>query len=191
MAERNETAGERRGGGGARNIADTLDTMKAQAKDVAREVGAQAGAASAAAQREIGRLGEQMRGAAGSLLDEQQDRMASAVQGVADMLRRTAETLEREDNATAAHYADQAAAQIDRLSETVRSRRLGEMVTGAEAFARRQPALFIAGAVATGFVIGRLLARPADETGERAGDGAGGEAMAGYAAGSGVGGERI
>jgi ElaB/YqjD/DUF883 family membrane-anchored ribosome-binding protein len=187
MAERNEIAGERRGGRGARNIGDTLDMMKEQAK----EVGAQAGAAGAAAQREVGRLGEQMRDAAASLLDEQKHRMASAVQGVADMLRRTADTLEREDNATAAHYADQAAAQIDRLSQTVRSRALGEMVTDAEVFARRQPALFVAGAVAAGFVIGRLLARPADETDRRAGDGAGGEAMAGYAAGSGVGGEHV
>jgi ElaB/YqjD/DUF883 family membrane-anchored ribosome-binding protein len=194
MAERNDMAGERRSKRDPRNIGDTLDTVKEQAKDAARDVGAQAGAASAAAQRQVGRLGEQMRDAAASLLDEQKDRMAAAVQGIADMLRRTADTLERENNATAAHYADRAAAQINRFSETVRSRPFGEMVTGAEDFARRQPALFIAGAVAAGFVIGRLLARPsrpAGETGFSAGYRAGGEAMAGYGAGSGVGGERV
>ncbi len=198
MDERNDMAGERRGRRGARNIGDTLDTMKEQAKDAAREVGAQAGAASAAAQREVGRLSDQMREAAASLLDEQKDRMAAAVHGVADMLRRTADTLERENNATAAHYADRAAAQIDRLSETVRSRQFGEMVTAAEDFARRQPALFIAGAVAAGFVIGRLLARPSRRdhrtaAGEsyRPGYRPGGEAMAGYGAGSGIGGERL
>lgn len=193
MGERNDMADER-GRRSVRNIGETLDTMKEQAKGAAREAGAQAGAASAAAQREVGRLGEQMRDAAASLLDEQKDRMASAVHGVADMLRRTADTLERENNATAAHYADQAATHIDRLSETVRSRPFGEMVTGAEAFARRQPALFIAGAVAAGFVIGRLLARPSPqpgETGRGAGYGADGEAMAGYGAGSGVGGEHV
>jgi len=199
MAERSEMAGEGRGKRGARSIGDTLDTMKEQAKDAAREVGAQAGAASAAAQREVGRLGEQMRDAAASLLDEQKDRMASAVHGVADMLRRTADTLERENNATAAHYADRAAAQFDRLSETVRSRRFGDMVASTEDFARRQPALFIAGAIAAGFVIGRVLARPsrrdhgsaAGETGYRPGYRVGGEAMAGYGARSGAGGERV
>lgn len=199
MAERNDMAGERRGKRGARNSGDTFDTMKEQAKDAAREVGAQAGAASAAARREVGRLSEQMRDAAESLLDEQKDRMASAVHGVADMLRRTADTLERENNAAAAHYADRAAAQIDRFSETVRNRQLGEMVATAEDFARRQPALFIAGAVAAGFVIGRLLARPsrrdqgtaASQTGYRADHRSSGETMAGYGAGSGVGGERI
>jgi len=98
----------------------------------------------------------------------------------------------------AAHYADRAAAQIDRLSETVRSRQFGEMVTDAEDFARRQPALFIAVAVAAGFVIGRLLARPSRRdhrtaAGEsyRPGYRPGGEAMAGYGAGSGIGGERL
>jgi ElaB/YqjD/DUF883 family membrane-anchored ribosome-binding protein len=194
MAERDDMAGGRRGGRGSRSIGDTLGTMKEQATDAARDVGAQAAAASAAAQRQVGRLGEQMRDAAQSLIDEQKERMAAAVQGVADMLRRTADTLERENNATAAHYASRVATQIDRFSATVRDRKFGEMVASTEDFARRQPALFIASAVAAGFVIGRLLARPprrgypgAGDPGYRSGD----EVSVGYAAGSGIGGERV
>jgi hypothetical protein len=195
MSERNDMAGDRRTKRAAR-IGDSLDSIKQQAKGAARDIGAQAGAASAAAQREVGRLGEQMRDAAASLIDEQKERMAMAVHGIADMLRRTADTLERENNATAAHYADRAAAQVDRLSETVRNRELGEMVASTEAFARRQPALFIAGAVAAGFVLGRLLARPVRhdyalrDTGYRS-DRPAGEPMAGYGVGSGVGEERV
>jgi ElaB/YqjD/DUF883 family membrane-anchored ribosome-binding protein len=194
MAERDDMAGERRGRRGAKGLGDTLGTMKEQATDTAREVKAQAAAASAAAQRQVGRLGEQMRDAAESLIDEQKERMAVAVHGVADMLRRTADTLEHENNATAAHYAGQAAARIDRFSDTVRNRELGEMVASTEDFARRQPALFIAGAVAAGFVIGRLLARPPRRnvvTAATPRSRSDGEALAGYAAGSGVGGERI
>jgi ElaB/YqjD/DUF883 family membrane-anchored ribosome-binding protein len=193
MSERSDM-GERRGRRGAR-IGDTLGAMKERA----REAGAQAGAASAAAQREVGRLGGQMREAAASLLDEQKERMASAVHGIADMLRRTADTLERENNATAARYADRAAAQIDRLSQTVRNRELGEIVASTEDFARRQPALFVAGAVAAGFVLGRLLARPSRR--EYAAGKAlyrpsssyrpSGDVMAGYGAASGIGGERL
>src|SRR5690242_20937094 len=112
MAERDDMAGAPR----ARNIGSTLDTMKAQATDAARDVRVRAAAAGAAAQRQVGRLGEQMRDAAEALVDEQKERMALAVQGVADMLRRTADTLERENNATAAHYAGRVAAQIDRVS---------------------------------------------------------------------------
>jgi ElaB/YqjD/DUF883 family membrane-anchored ribosome-binding protein len=117
------------------------------------------------------RFGAQMRDAAQSVLNEQKGRVADVVHDLAEALRRTAHTLEHEENATAARYADQAAAQIDRFSETVRRRELADFLAGTEDFARRQPSLFIAGAVATGFVIGRLLARPPE----------GGNAPRGYA----------
>jgi len=192
MAERDDRTGAQR----ARSIGSTLDAIKGQATDAARDARAQAAAAGTAAQRQVARLGDQMRDAAESLVEEQKERMAAAVQGVADMLRRTADTLERENNATAAHYAGRVAAQIDRFSTAVREREIGEMVATTEDFARRQPALFIAGAVAAGFVIGRLLARPARRdfpAGEtyRTGYSNSEEALAGYAAGSGVGGERV
>jgi ElaB/YqjD/DUF883 family membrane-anchored ribosome-binding protein len=192
MAERDDRTGAHR----ARSAGSTLDAMKAQATDAARDTRAQAAAAGTAAQRQVARLGEQMRGAAQSLVEEQKERMAVAVQGVADMLRRTADTLEREHNATAAHYAGRLAAQIDRFSTAVRQREIGEMVASTEDFARRQPALFIAGAVAAGFLIGRLLARPserdfpADET-YRSDYRSSEAALAGYAAGSGIRGEGV
>jgi len=115
------------------------------------------------ARRGARRVGEQVREAAESVLHEQQERIADVVHGFADALRQTADTLERDDQRTIARYADQAAEQIDRLGETMRSRRIADMLANAEGFARREPALFMAGAVAAGFVIGRLLARPAAE----------------------------
>lgn len=192
MAERDDRTGAHR----APNIGSTLDAIKAQAADAARDARAQATAAGTAAQRQVARLGEQMRDAAESLVEEQKERMAAAVQGVADMLRRTADTLEHENNTTAAHYAGRVAAQVDRLSTAVREREIGEMVASTEDFARRQPALFIAGAVAAGFVIGRLLARPPRRdftVGEtyRSDYRSSEEALAGYAAGSGVSGESV
>ena len=188
MAERDDRTGAQR----APNIGSTLDAIKAQATDAARDARAQAAAAGTAAQRQVARLGEQMRDAAESLVDEQKERMAVAVQGVADMLRRTADTLENENNATAAHYAGRVAAQVDRLSTAVREREIGEMVASTEDFARRQPALFIAGAVAAGFVIGRLLARsPRRDSALGEPYRSSEEARAGYAAGSGVSGESV
>lgn len=192
MAERDDRIGAHR----ARSVGSTLDAIKSQATDAARDARAQATAAGTAAQRQVARLGEQMRDAAESLVDEQKERMAVAVRGVADMLRRTADTLEREHNTTAAHYAGRVAAQIDRFSTAVREHEISEMVASTEDFARRQPALFIAGAVAAGFVIGRLLARPSRrdfQPGEtyRSYYGTNEAALAGYAAGSGAGGEGV
>ena len=114
------------------------------------------------AQQGARRVSDQMREAAQSLLQEQKERMAEAVHGVADALRHTAHTLEHEENVAVARYADQAAAQIDRFSESLRNRDLRDLLSNVESFARRQPSLFIAGAVAAGFVIGRILARPAE-----------------------------
>lgn len=192
MAERDDRIGAHR----APSVGSTLDAIKSQATDAARDARAQAAAAGTAAQRQVARLGEQMRDAAESLVEEQKERMAVAVRGVADMLRRTADTLERENNTTAAHYAGRVAAQIDRFSTAVREREISEMVASTEDFARRQPALFIAGAVAAGFVIGRLLARPSRRgfpPGEtyRSGYRSSEAALAGYAAGSGAGGEGV
>jgi len=111
------------------------------------------------------RLGDQLREAAQSTLHEQKQRAADTVHGVAEALRRAADSFEREQNRAIARYTDQAAAQVDRFSDTMRTREVGELVAEAEDFARRSPSLFLAGAVAAGFLIGRLLAKPGEQSG--------------------------
>jgi ElaB/YqjD/DUF883 family membrane-anchored ribosome-binding protein len=134
----------------------------AERRDDAAEIGRRAAEeAIGSARRSARYFGDQLRDTAQSVLKEQQDRAADTVHGFADALRRTADTLESEENRAFARYADQAAAQIDRLSETLRGRQLADLLAEAEDFARRQPSLFLAGAVAAGFVIGRILAQPA------------------------------
>lgn len=54
-------------------------------------------------------------------------------------------------------YLEQAGNQIDKLARTVRNKTWGELVTDIEGFARHRPTLFVLSAVATGFVIGRML----------------------------------
>jgi ElaB/YqjD/DUF883 family membrane-anchored ribosome-binding protein len=169
MTERSEHAGATRSKRTTgKDVGDTLQETKDQVRDTAQdaldEMKSQASSASDAAQRQAGDLVEQVRDAAESLLYEQKDRMAEAVHSFAEALHRAADELGREDKATAARYAEQAAEQIDRFSTTMRNQRLQDLVAAGEDFARRQPALFIAGAVAAGVLVGRLLARP---TGER------------------------
>jgi ElaB/YqjD/DUF883 family membrane-anchored ribosome-binding protein len=146
IASTSERRGERAAGKGP--VRDALEPLRAPASD-AFEQGA-------------GRIGEQMREAAEELLREQKERVAAAVHGLADALRQAAHTFEREESRITARYIDQAAAQIDRLSETMRRRSLQDMLASAEDIARRQPALFVTGAVAIGFVVGRVLSRAGD-----------------------------
>jgi len=97
------------------------------------------------------------RSAAESLLQEQKNQIAERVSGVAEALRCTAEPLDRSQNRIMSRYLEMAADRVEEFSNTVRDRHWNELVADTEQFARRQPAWFVLGAVATGFVVGRLL----------------------------------
>jgi hypothetical protein len=99
---------------------------------------------------------EDLRTAAGSLLAEQRSRAADTVHGIAEALHRTAETLHREQMPIAP-YADRVADQIDAFSARIREQRWSDLLADAEAVAHRQPALFLVGAVAAGFIAGRFM----------------------------------
>jgi len=135
---------------------------KGPARDALEPLSVPSSAASDALEQGAGRIGEQMRDAAEELLLEQKERAAVAVHSLAEALRQAADTFEREESRVAARYIDQAAAQIDRLSETMHRQSLQDMLASAEDIARRQPALFLTGAVAIGFVVGRVLSRAGD-----------------------------
>ncbi len=97
------------------------------------------------------------RSAAESLLEEQRQQVAEKVSGIAEALRSAANSLEQPQNRALAGYVGQAADQVESISRTVRERRWNELVADAEDFVRRQRTLFVLGAVATGFLVGRFL----------------------------------
>ena len=97
------------------------------------------------------------RSAAESMLEEQRQQVAEKVSGIAEALRSAANSLEQSQNRALAGYVDQAADQVESISRTLRKRRWNEIVADTEDFARRQPTLFVLGAVATGFLVGRFL----------------------------------
>jgi ElaB/YqjD/DUF883 family membrane-anchored ribosome-binding protein len=145
------------------------------------------------------------RSAAESLLEEQKRQVAARVSGIAEALRSAAHSLDASQNTIIARYVDRAAGQVEGISRTVRDRRWDEIAAETEAFARRQPALFVLGAAAAGFLVGRLVwaatgiqpertgATQQSSPGETtrtvtaavaSGSATGSEEMAGYAAGS-------
>lgn len=133
----------------------------AERDEDAAEIGRRAAeAALGSARHGAHRLGGEMREAALSLVDDQKARLAETVHGFALAFRRTATALQQEESRIASRCADQAAAQLDRAAAALRERQLAGILSEAEALARRQPALFIAGAVAAGFILSRLLAAP-------------------------------
>ena len=116
-------------------------------------------------QHSAGHFGEQIREAVQMLFQEKKERVAVAVAGFADAFRQAAGALDRNRQPGAAVYAEHVAARIERVSAGVRNLYVGDMVASATRFAHRHPTLFVAGAIAAGFVLGRLLNRPSrDDT---------------------------
>lgn len=93
--------------------------------------------------------------------EAQRERAASAVGGVAGALHRAAGDLNAE-NETMGRYTDMAAERLDEVANYLRSTDWNSVVEGAEDFARRQPAWFIGGAVAAGFLIARTVKNSGD-----------------------------
>lgn len=93
------------------------------------------------------------------------DQVSTAIDSVAQAIRRAGEEL-RQEQPQVASFADTAAGQVDRVGQYLKEHEPREVFDTLEATARRQPALLIAGGIALGLVVGRLLrtAAPTDES---------------------------
>lgn len=92
-----------------------------------------------------------------STLAEQKTRAASQLEQVAGALRQTSRELSTNDQSNIAQYADVAAEQVERVSGYLKEREFGELWRDIQTVAQRQPELFVAGALAAGFLVGRFL----------------------------------
>ena len=118
----------------------------ADATDGAEGIGAMARNLAGQAQQ---KAGEQVR----STVDKGRSRAADTLQEVARTLMHTSEG----DDNPAAPYMNRAGEQVQRVAEYLRNSDMRQMMTGAEQFARRQPALFLGSAFAIGVLAARFL----------------------------------
>lgn len=106
-------------------------------------------------------MGSQVIGAvqesATTVMDEQRNRAADQIATIADMVRNSVQSLDRQSAGQICQYADDTARQINDFADRLRTRSWGELATGVEDFARRWPVAFMASAVATGIIAGRFL----------------------------------
>ena len=100
---------------------------------------------------------DRVRDSAAAQLSTQKDRATDGLGSVARAVRQSAEPLRNNQQDTIAQYVEKAADQIERFSTSLRQREVSDLVDDAQRFARRQPALFIAGAFAAGVIGARFL----------------------------------
>lgn len=125
-----------------------------QIKDEAKQ---KAGEVVEQAKQKSGEVVAQTRTRAFDMMDEQKSRAAEGLGGVASALRQTGESLRSGDQAQFGQVADRAADFVEQFSDDLRNKDVNELLYEAERFARREPELFLGGAVLLGLVAARFL----------------------------------
>lgn len=100
-----------------------------------------------------------------SRVDEQKNRAADGLGGIADVIRNATNEL-RGENEALASYVDMASDQMKAFADQIRQRGVTDMMDDVAVFARRRPALFIGGAFLVGLGIARFL-KSSGERGDR------------------------
>ena len=95
-----------------------------------------------------------------TLIEDQKGVLADHAGHWAAAMHAAAENLERDGEHTASRYADRASDGLQRLSRTLAEQSPDEFMHRTRDFARRQPALFVGGAILAGIAVSQLF-RPA------------------------------
>lgn len=96
-----------------------------------------------------------------SRVDEQKNRAADGLGGIADVIRNASNEL-RTENQKLASYVDTASDQMRRIADQIRDKGVADLLDDVHEFARRRPALFIGGAFLVGLGIARFLKSSSD-----------------------------
>jgi hypothetical protein len=100
-----------------------------------------------------------------AIADGAKEEIASRAGKVASAFHKAASELRDEEDALAT-YADRIGEEVSRASHYLRSRGAEDVIDDVAAMANRHPAVFVGGALALGFVLGRFLraSAPAEPT---------------------------
>jgi len=137
------TTGRSSTGTTGQGAADKLPQQAAQVKDQVQQAA-------------VG-LKEQVTEQATTRLEDQKTVASDGINTVANAFRQASDQLREQDQAGIARYLDQASAQVENFANYLGRRDVREIARDAEGFARREPALFLGGALALGLFAARFL----------------------------------
>lgn len=152
----NGTSGTSSGDSGGQ-ATDAVSAVTDQAEQVAGQV-----------QQQAGQLTDQAREMATSQLTSQKERAAGTLGTVAEALRQTSQQVREQDQGAVAQYIEKAADQAEQFSRSIREQDLNQLLDATERWARRQPALFLGGTFALGFLATRFFKSSRQQQGDGA-----------------------
>lgn len=104
-----------------------------------------------------GHVMEQAQQTVNERFSDQKGKVAGTIENVAQAFRQTGKSLAEKNVATVPSYFENTAERVQRVSDYVRKSDTGSMVRDLEAFARREPAIFLGSALALGVAGARFL----------------------------------
>ncbi len=117
-------------------------------------------------QQKASEYAEQGREKAKGQIATQKERASGELQGIAQALQQTGSQLREQDQDSVGQYAEQAAEQVERLSNYLSEKDSEQLISEVEDFARNRPAVFLGGAFILGAAAARFLKSSAGQTGD-------------------------
>src|SRR3954449_8899292 len=114
------------------------------------DVNSSAGTTPGVGSKPNGGMIDRVREQAAAQLTTQKDKATDGLGSVAQAVRQSTQQLRDQQHETIATYVERAADQIDRFSQQLRNKDVGELFSDAQRLARRRPAVFIGSAFALG-----------------------------------------
>jgi len=110
------------------------------------------------AQEKVGDVAGKVKEQANSQISTKKNQAAESLGNVADAIRQTGDQLRKNEQAApVAQYTDQLAHGVEMVSNYLQNKSPSDIVREVERFARREPALFLGGALTLGLLAGRFL----------------------------------
>ncbi len=134
-----------------------LDQAQQRAGETVDQLKSQAGEAAIQLRNQAGSTVERLKAQAGDQVDSQMTQAGVSLATVADAVNTLSDQLRQGNQALLAGYADRVAGQVDQMATYLRQSEPAKVLHDIEDFARREPALFLAGAFAMGLLGTRFL----------------------------------
>jgi hypothetical protein len=119
------------------------------------------------AQQAVSQATDRAQQQAKSQIATRKDQAAGNLTDVSQAVSQVGSQLRQNDHDTLAQYADMAAQQVNRAASYLRERNVNEILDEVQGAARRQPALFLAGAFVLGVLGARFLKSSSPQSGSR------------------------
>ena len=135
----------------------TSQKTKQQTDDAAEQAKQKTGEAADQAKQKAGELTDQAKQQATQQLASQKERASTSLSSISKALHDASGTLRNEDQGAVAGYVDDAARQMEQFADVLQNRSVGELLDEAKRYARREPAIFLGGAMVLGLFGARFL----------------------------------